>query len=85
MFANVERDRTVIPALAEVRDRGRAPFDAAVRDILAQGLRRSRRVDAAIGLATSFAAWHRLARDERLPGREVVEVLAGAVEAAARG
>jgi len=83
MFANVERDRTVLPALAEVRDRGRAPFDAAVRDILAAGLGRSKRLRATIGLATSFGAWRQLVRTERLSPRDAVEVLAGAVEAAA--
>jgi len=83
MFANVERDRTVLPALAEVRDRGRAPFDAAVRDILAAGLGRSKRLRATIGLATSFGAWRQLVRTEGLSPRDAVEVLAGAVEAAA--
>ena len=89
MLANVERDSASMPALREVVSAGSGPWSAAIRDVLAagwdvRGVRR-RRLLAAIGLATSFAAWERLADDETLSPRDVVEVLAGAVEAAAGG
>jgi AcrR family transcriptional regulator len=82
-MSNVQRDAGGMPALAQVVRRGRAPFDAAVIDLLSAGRgRRTRRLEAAISLATSFPAWERLAIVEELPPREVVEVLAGMVEAA---
>lgn len=83
MMSNVQRDAPAMPALAKVVSGGRAPFDAAVIDLLAAGRgRRTRRLEAAIGLATSFPAWERLEIVEGLPPREAVEVLGGMVEAA---
>ncbi len=83
MMSNIQREAPGIPALASVVKRRRAPFDAAVIDLLAAGRgRRTRRLEAAISLATSFPAWERLAVVEGLPARDVVEVLAGTVEAA---
>jgi AcrR family transcriptional regulator len=89
MFANVERDSAALPALREVVAAGAGPWDAAVRDVLAAGLvkRRGsaadRRVRAAIGLATGFGAWQALVRREGATAKDAVEILAGAVEAAA--
>ena len=88
MFANVERDQAALPALREVLAAGAEPWDAAVRDVLAEGLAtgepaQGRRVRAAIGLATSFGAWQRLVRREGLADEEAVELLARAVEASA--
>jgi AcrR family transcriptional regulator len=83
MFANVERDRAALPALAAVVDEGRGAFLGATREILAAGLPAGRRLDAAIGLATSFGAWQHLARVEGLGAKDAVEILARSVEAAA--
>jgi AcrR family transcriptional regulator len=83
MMSNVQRDAAGMPALAEVVRTGRAPFDAAVTDLLSAGRgRRTRRLEGAIALATSFPAWERLAIVERLPARDLVEVLAAMVEGA---
>jgi AcrR family transcriptional regulator len=87
MLANVERDAPLLPALEEVIAAGRAPLDEAIRTVLAGGWEvrggPRRRLLAAIALATSFAAWDRLVTGEGLGPRDAVEVLAGAVEAAA--
>ena len=83
MMSNVQRDAGGMPALAQVVRAGRAPFDAAVLDLLSAGRgRRTRRLEAAISLATSFPAWERLVVVEQLAPAEAVEVLAGMVEAA---
>lgn len=81
-MSNVQRDAAGMPALARVVRAGRAPFDRAVIELLSAGHgRRTRRLEAAISLATSFPAWERLAVAEERPERDVVEVLAGIVEA----
>jgi AcrR family transcriptional regulator len=83
MMSNVQRDMAGMPALERVVRRGRGPLDTAIADLLSQGRgRRTRRLEGAIGLATSFPAWERLAIVEELPSRDVIEVLAGTVEAA---
>jgi AcrR family transcriptional regulator len=88
MLANIERDVALLPALNEVVTAGRAPRDAAVREVLSSGWgargARRRRLVAAIGLATSFGAWDSLVTREALDDEEAVEVLARAVESAAR-
>ena len=86
MFSHTSRDAATMPALREVISAGREPFDRVVRDLLtagrgARGARR-RRLDGAIGLATSFASWDQLVRREGLDDAEAVELLARAVEAA---
>jgi AcrR family transcriptional regulator len=82
-MSNVQRDAAGMPALAKVIGEGRAPFDAAVIELLSAGRgRRTRRLQAAIALATSFPAWERLAVVEGLPAGDVVEVLAGMVDSA---
>src|SRR3954469_9449609 len=84
MLANVQRDMGAMPALAEVVLARRAEWDAAVRSVLADGWPvRGARLTAAIGLACGFAAWQQLVRQEGLSADDAVEVLAGAVEAAA--
>lgn len=87
MLFNIERDVALLPALSEVVNAGRAPRDAAIRQILsagwgARGARR-RRLLAAIGLAVSFGAWDHLVAAEGLGDEDALEVLAGAIEAAA--
>src|SRR4051794_68778 len=87
MFANVQRDMGGMPALAEVVLTRRAEWDAALRSALGagwtpRGARRARLM-AAIGLACGFGAWQQLVRQEGLSAEDAVEVLAGAVEAAA--
>jgi AcrR family transcriptional regulator len=87
MLANIERDSPLLPGLSEVVNAGRAQWIDAMREILAAGWGargpRRRRLRAAIGLATSFAAWQRLAEDDGLSAQDAIEVLAGAVVAAA--
>jgi AcrR family transcriptional regulator len=88
MLSNIERDSPAMPALHEVVMAGRAPWLGALREVLATGWdvrgAKRRRLLAAIGLATSFSAWERLADDESLSAKDIVEVLTGMVEAAAR-
>jgi len=88
MLANIERDQALLPALREVVAAGKAPWQAAMRAVLSAGLAtgeeaQERRLEAAIGLATSFGAWQWLVRREGLAGGEAVELLARAVEAGA--
>ncbi|MEA2449761.1 MAG: hypothetical protein QOG63_1693 [Thermoleophilaceae bacterium] len=84
MLGNVERDALRMPALREVREAGRQPFDRAVRELLSAGWNvrgaRRRRLEAAIGLATSFSAWEQLTTREGLDEADTVELLAGLVE-----
>ena len=87
MIGNVARDAAIVPALAEVLERGgAAEHAAAMRDALlaGRGLRgaRRRRVSAAIGLALAFPAWQALAADG-LDDGEAVDLMARAVAAAA--
>jgi AcrR family transcriptional regulator len=85
MLGNVERDARSMPALREVVTAGREPFDRAVRELLSAGWNargaRRRRLEAAIGLATSFAAWEQLTVREGVSADDAVELLAGLVEA----
>ena len=88
MIGNVTRDAALVPALAEVLGRsGAAEHAQAMRDVLVtgRGLRGGgrRRVRAVIGLALEFGTWQRLSRDEGLRDDEAVEVMVGAVAAAA--
>jgi AcrR family transcriptional regulator len=87
MFAHVRRDAELMPALGDVVEAGQAPFRAVVRDVLGSGWgvrgRARTRLLAALGLATDFKSWQRLVRGEGLSDEDAIEVLAGAVEAAA--
>jgi AcrR family transcriptional regulator len=84
MLAHTERDAARMPALRAVIEAGRTPFDRAVRELLGAGRPSSRRLEGAIGLATSFTAWERLVEREGLGADDAIEVLAGVVEFAAR-
>lgn len=89
MLANVERDMEALPALRTVVTSGRAPWQAAMREILSSGWGAGgaarRRLLAAIALACSFSAWQRLVRDEQVSDADAVKVLSGLVEASAGG
>ena len=87
MIGNVARDAAIVPALAEVLERGGAPEHAAAMRaalLAGRGLRgaRRRRVAAAVGLALAFPTWQALAADG-LDDGEAVELMARAVAAAA--
>ena len=88
MIGNVARDAALVPALAEVLGRsGAAEHAQAMRDVLVagRGLRGGarRRVRGVIGLALEFGTWERLTCGEGLRDDEAVEVMVGAVAAAA--
>jgi AcrR family transcriptional regulator len=88
MSAHVMRDAEVMPALREVVEAGFGPWLAAAQEALTQGWGargvHRRRLAAAVGLALDFAAWRALARGGGdLSPDDVVEVMAGAVMAAA--
>jgi len=67
---------------------GIAEHEQAMREVLMAGRvprdRARRRVHAAIGLALDLATWRRLTAEEGLSDAEAVDVMAAAVEAAAR-
>jgi AcrR family transcriptional regulator len=89
MTAHIERDASLVPALAELQGATQRPAMEALRALLADGFRTRagtkarKRLEAALVLATSFATWRSLARDGGLNDGEAVEVAARAVEAAA--
>jgi AcrR family transcriptional regulator len=80
MTANVLRDAQALPSLRAVIEPGFGAYLEAVREALAGGRRRSRRVQAAIRLVTDFHAWRALAS---LGEDEAVELAAELVELAA--
>ncbi len=82
-LTHFERDAAGDTAMRAAIEAARRPWEQAARAVLSAGLPASARVRAAIGLALSFAAWQRLVRFEGLAADEAVEVLAGAVAAAA--
>lgn len=80
MLANVTRDASLLPELAEVLGSDEeAQYEQALRDALLAGraLRgtRRRRVAAAIGLALAFSTWQHLVRVEGLDDDEAVVAL----------
>jgi AcrR family transcriptional regulator len=81
MTAAVLRDAAVLPALRAVLEPGLDAYLTEVRRVLARPFGRSRRVAAAVAVATDFHVWRSL--KELGPG-EAVELMAGLVEAAAR-
>jgi AcrR family transcriptional regulator len=89
MFGKVEADLAALPALREVVEAGRVPFDTAVRECLAAGRgargRRRQRLLAALDLACGYTTWERLTRAQGLEAGEAVELLVDAVDGVARG
>jgi AcrR family transcriptional regulator len=87
MTANVLRDAALVPALGALMSEAASRYRAAVVEVLARGWgargRRAARVRAAIALAVDFRSWSALVREQGLADAEAIEVLAGAVEAAA--
>jgi AcrR family transcriptional regulator len=81
MAANVLRDAEVLPALQEVLEPGRQAYLAEVRRVLAKPFAGSKRVDAALGVATDFHVWRSLSA---LGEEEAADLMAGLVETAAR-
>jgi len=79
MTSNVLRDAQVLPSLRRVLESGLDVYLEAVRSVLAQGRRRSRRIEAAIRLVTDFHGWRALAP---LGEEEAVEFAAELVERA---
>jgi AcrR family transcriptional regulator len=79
MTANVLRDAELLPALRRVIEPGLGAYAGAVRSALARGVRRGRRVEAAISLVTDFHAWRAL---EPLSDEDAVELAAQLVELA---
>jgi AcrR family transcriptional regulator len=80
MLAHVLRDSEVLPALRGVIEPGFGAYLAAARTVLARPYGRSRRVEAALRVATDFYSWRALAP---LGDAEAVELAAGLVELAA--
>lgn len=82
MLTHVNRDSEVLPALAAVVAAGRAPYAAAVAEILMAGRevrgRRRAQVAAAIALALDFGTWRRLVRLQGLSPAEAADVLVAA-------
>ena len=86
MLANVTRDASLVPALAEVLSAaGAADHERAMREALLSGRTlkggRGRRTRAAVGLAVSFSTWHRLTREEGLEDSQAVKLMVRAIEA----
>jgi len=82
MTAHVLRDAELLPSLRRVIEPHLGTYADAVRSALGKGQGRSRRVDAAVRLVTSFHAWRALAP---LGDEEAVELAAEVVELARRG
>ena len=79
MTTNVLRDAEALPALRAVLEPGRDAYLAAVRQALTDG--RSRRVAAAVAVATDFHVWRSL---KELGDAEAADLMATLVESAAR-
>lgn len=80
MLAHVLRDAELLPSLRNVMEPGFGAYLLAVQEALGGACGRSRRVDAAIRVATDFQVWRSLAP---LGDEEAVELAAGLVELAA--
>lgn len=79
MTAHVLRDAEILPSLRSVLEPGFLAYMAAVREALAKGAGRNRRVGAALRLVADFHGWRALAP---LGDEEAVELAAGLVELA---
>ncbi len=80
MTAHVLRDVELLPSLRRVIDPGLGAYLDAVQGVLARPYGRSRRVEAALRVATDFHFWRALAA---VGDEEAVELGAGLVELAA--
>lgn len=83
MLANLLRDESAVPAVAEQFAEFRE-YLAAARATVLRGRRGARGalVRAAVGHALAFETWRSLARDQGLTDRQAVELMAGLVAAA---
>jgi AcrR family transcriptional regulator len=82
MWFNILRDEPLVPVISVPLGGYRAYLDA-VRDVLAAGRRRRRRVRAAIGHALAFPTWRSLAREQGLDDDDAAELMRGLVATAA--
>ena len=78
MIASVLRDAEVDPVTRELMELRGGGSMMRIREVLATGLPRRRRVQATLDLAVDFQAWRRLARSG-LSSREAAETMAAAV------
>ena len=74
MLANSERDRPVVPMLAELTDP--RPMHEAVVGILMAGRPRRKAVRALLGHAVAFPTWRSLCRTQGLSEREAARLMA---------
>jgi AcrR family transcriptional regulator len=81
MTTNVLRDAEVLPALQAVIGPGLEAYLSGVRRTLAKPFGRSRRVAAAVAVATDFHVWRSL---KELGDDEAAELMVGLLETAAR-
>jgi AcrR family transcriptional regulator len=81
MTANVLRDAEVMPALRAVLEPGFAAYLDSVRRSLARPFGRSRRVAAAVAVASDFHVWRSL---KELGDADAADLMAALVEEAAR-
>jgi AcrR family transcriptional regulator len=86
MLANIIRDSTLMPSIAQALERSFGPYLESTTEILAAGWddrkREHRKLLAALGLALDFHTWQSLTSRGGLTGEEAVELMAGLVEAA---
>jgi AcrR family transcriptional regulator len=87
MFVNTRRDAALVPAMAEPIKAGQAAT-AAMVDALMRGRpergRRRERVRGAVQHAVAFGTWYSLTHDGGLADAEAIDLMAAAVDAAAR-
>jgi AcrR family transcriptional regulator len=74
MLANSERDRPLVPILAELTDP--APIHAALVKILMAGRPRRKALKALLGHAVAFPTWRSLCRNQGLSEREAARLMA---------
>jgi AcrR family transcriptional regulator len=79
MLTNVVRDGEVDPITREMSHLRFGPGLAAIRDVLAEALPRSRSQSAMLDLALDFNTWRSLVRESGLSSRRAAGLMAGAV------
>ena len=82
MLANLERDESVVPIVAELFSAFRGYLDAARKALLAPRPAKTER--AAVGHAIAFTTWRSLAREQVLEDRAAAGLMADLVAAARR-